>query len=296
MAKLLKENIRKPYVQKVMTITKRNIKDFIRPEWHREFRESHITKIRNAMLRGEHPSENLTINQEGRRMRIINGNHRTEAIRRIINDYSDFTIEMTLTIYYNLTKEEEIAIYEKVNNVKAETGLDRLKAHITGTELMDILEKKLPFRVVFRQPQKTERNVMSAGTVILAYMNRSSISGGGGTKIAIQNLGNLTDNDYDRIIEYAKFFKRVFGEPGKDNMYSSYNIYSVVAKLYYSLAGVDIKEDDLENELKKVMMRNTGELMLFNKGVHRQKDLYRFLFDKIKGRRKLFNLLSGVKE
>lgn len=292
--KLTKEKIRKPYIQKVIVVTKGNINKFVRPEWHREFRRTHINKIRNALFKGEHPSENITVNQlNGYRMRIINGNHRMEAIRQIMDEHKNFKIELTLTVYSNLNKEEEVEIYEKVNNTKPETGLDRLKAHLSGTELMRVLEEDMPFRVVFRHAQKGERNIMTAGAVLFAYFNRDKVGGGMTIKRMLPKIEVMENIDYKRLVDYGKFFKDVFGEPSKDNIYASFNIYVVVAKLYYSLVGVGLSKEELKSRLRKLMARHTSDLMIYVKGIDKQVDMYRFIYNKIKGRNKLFSLLEN---
>jgi len=52
----------------------------------------------------------------------------------------------------------------------------------------------------------------------------------------------------------------------------------------------------LEKLLRKLIARHTSELMMYNKGIDKQKDLYRFIYDRIKGRRRLYNLLDEKTE
>ena len=296
MVDLKKTKLIKPYIQKTVTLTRRNIRQYTRPEWHREFRERHITAIMNGIMRGDHPSENLTINQLTSRVRstqnrILNGNHRTEAIRRIIKEHPTFSIEVTLTIYTNLTKEEEITIYEKINNTKRETGLDKLKAHLTGTVVMELINKKFPFRVLFRSLGRNDRNAITAGSVFGGYVYRNDQTISGGANGLLKRMDSLNKQDYDRLFKFATFFKRVCGEPSRDNLYSSYNVFSVLGKLYYTLVGTELTEAQYETKLRKIIARHTTQIALFNKGVHFQKDLYLFIINKL-GSKKLFNVFN----
>ena len=89
--KLIKEHINEPYVQKVIIINKHTIKAFIRPEWHRDFREQHISAIKNSILAGNHFNETITVNTILDKYRVLNGNHRTEALRRVLEIYPNFS-------------------------------------------------------------------------------------------------------------------------------------------------------------------------------------------------------------
>ena len=291
---LNKEHIKKPYVQKTATLTKRNINQFIRPEWHREFRTQHMNTIKNAMKRGEHPSENITVNQiTGLRThnRILNGNHRIEAIKQIFQDHPNFSIEITLTIYTNLTKEEEILVYEKINNTRRETGLDKIKANLIGAEIYEYIEKRFPCRVLFRNMSQSDRNSISAGTLLSSYINRNTKRVGGGALTMLKLIQTLKKQDYERMFNFVTFFKRVCGEPSKQNLYSSYNVFSVLAKIYYTLVGVDITEKEYELKLKNIIMRYTSQIAIYNKGIHQQKELYLFILGKL-GKKKLFNVFK----
>ena len=290
MVKLNREKINKPYVQRNILITKGNIKNYVRPEWHREFRMQHINKIRIALIKGEHPSENITVNAINSKNRIINGNHRMQAIRDVISEFPKFRIELTFTIYNKLKREDEIIIYEKVNNTKKESGLDKLKAHLVGTEIYELLMNRFPFKPLFRGQSRSDRNSLSAGTILASYVARNDKAIASGNVQIIKKATQLDEDDFDRIAKFCRFFKRVCGEPSRDNLYSSYNIFGVIAKIYYTTVGIDMTEDEYEVRLKRLMQRNTSDLMMYNKGVHRQKELYMYMLDKLKRRKELFNV------
>lgn len=298
MKKIKTLNIRKPYIQKNMVISEDNIDMFRRPEWHREFRENHVRNIMAAMKRGEHPSENITVNEitNKKYVRVLNGNHRILAIKRVIEENKKFSIEMTITVYNNLEKEQEIEIYEKVNNTKRETGLDKLKAHLTGTKIHKLMMENFPFRLVYRSISKSERNVMKVSEVLASYIVRNKPGVSLGVTQTIKQAIKLDEQDFDRMVEFAKTFKEICGEPSKDNMYSSYNIYNVLGKLYYTLVGVDLTRDEYIHRIKQVLIRYTSELIMYSKGVHQQRELYLFVFKKVKKGRRMYNVITGEKE
>lgn len=278
MVTLEKENMHRPYVQKNIVICKENIDTFKRPEWHREYRESHVNHIMVSIKRGNHPSENLTINEiSEKNRRTINGNHRLEAVRRIIKESPDFNIEMSMSIYTNLSKAEEIEIYSVVNNTKRETHMDRIKAHCIDAPVMKLIAQRFPFRVVYRSPQPKEVNVISVGTLFAGYAAKNlhgvTLSG---THL-IDAIKAMDENDYDRLAKFASVFKSIFGEPHTNNVYSSYNLFSCISKTYFNYVGIDMTQEKFVEKMKKLVMRNTADLIMLNRGIHNQDALYEFI-------------------
>ena len=212
-----------------------------------------------------------------------------QAIRDVISIYPKFRIELTFTIYNRLKREEEIVIYEKVNNTKKESGLDKLKAHLVGTEIYNLMMERFPFKPLFRNQSRSDRNSLSAGTILASYIVRNTKAINAGNMQILKKAVNLDEDDYNNIAKFCRFFKRVCGEPSRDNLYSSYNIFGVIAKIYYTTVGIEMDEGEYEKRLKRVLQRNTSELMLFNRGVHNQKRLYEFILSKL-GRKKLYNV------
>jgi len=292
--RLYRTEIKKPYIQKNVKVCKANIKKFLRPEWHREFRVIHIGTIKRALIAGKHPSENITVNQTtGGNYRIINGNHRIEAVRQVIKAYPTFCINLTCTVYNNLNKNKEIEIYEKVNNTRRESGLDKLKAHLIGKKIYNLIEKKFPFKVLFRGVSQSDRNSMSAGNLFVGYIYRNDKTISAGIQNILERVEKLDESDYKRLCLFAKFFKRLCGEPSRDNAYSTYNIYCVFGKLYYTLVGTYFTEEAFEVKMRRVIARHTSELMMHTRGVDKQKMLYLFVLDKIAGKKKdIYNVYS----
>jgi hypothetical protein len=102
-----------PYIERKIIIDKENVDRFIRPEWHRDFYEAHVSKIAGGLLAGIHPSESITVNykSESKDYRVINGNHRMAAIKKVIENHPEFSIVMGVKCYKDLTSQEERDLY-----------------------------------------------------------------------------------------------------------------------------------------------------------------------------------------
>lgn len=292
--KLVREYIKEPYIQKIEVINKDTINLFVRPEWHRDFRDTHISSIRNSLLKGNHFSEPITVNEIGK-YRIINGNHRMEAIRQILHYYPDFSMEVRLTCYKNLSVEKELEIYDIVNKVKPENALDVIKAHCINCEFLKCVEKQgFPIRILFRNRGKKDRNSLPITTIIMPYILRNGKKFVGATTLAVDKINELTEEDYERVRNFFTFYKSVFGDITKENLYSHTSLIVVMAKIYYNNVGIDIGKDQLVNKLNVIKQRHTANLMSYtaNLSWDNYRDLYLFLLEKLKVRKPLFNVMN----
>lgn len=294
---LEKDNMHRPYVQKNIIISKANIGTFKRPEWHREYRDAHVNKIMVSIKRGNHPSENLTINEISKKnRRMINGNHRIEAISRIIKESPEFQIEMSMSIYSQLNKDEEIEIYSRVNNTRRETNLDRIKAHCIDSPIMKMIAQRFPFRVIYRSPAAKEVNVISVGTLFAGYaakdMRTVSISGAR----LIDAIKSMEEKDYDRLVKFASTFKSIFGEPHANNVYSSYNLFSAISKVYFNYVGIELTQEKFVEKMKRLIVRHTADLIMLNRGIHNQEPLYEFILRQVGTERKPLLRQANLKQ
>lgn len=288
----IKENMRKPYVTVSYTLSKSTIGKFIRPKWHRDFKNDHINRIKASIMRGVHFSENITVNELETSYNVLNGNHRIESVRQIIASNPSFRIEVSLTKYKGLSYKSEVEIYDKVNNTRRETALDRLKAHCIGSLAVKRFSK-FPLTVMFRNASYSDANSLPATTVFYPYILRKTQCFSGGY-IRPEMLNALNDEDIDRVIDYFSFYKSVFGEFTRKNTYCNKALISIVAKIYYNNVGVDISKTQLAERLKKIMRQHTGSLqMLMSQGAM-HKELYIFLISRLKSRKKLYNILDEV--
>jgi hypothetical protein len=290
--------MKKPYTQETAVISNNNVGKFERPEWHRDWREGHVSVIRNALLRGYHFSENITVNVVNGNYRVLNGNHRIRAVREIIQNHSQFKVECTLTKYKGLTKEEEVEVYDVVNNTKRESGLDKLKAHCLNSEFVKLATKRFPCKVLFRGRSASETNALPINVVVSSYIGKGNLGffSGASSEFA-ERINTLDEDDYDKIAKFHQFFKDVFGDFNSGNLYANYNFINVFGKIYYNSVGIDVTKDEMAKRLRKLMSKYTGQIQMFSQGgVSMHKELYNFLVDKLSYRKRLFNVFEAAKD
>ena len=74
---LEKEKISRPYTHQKFWINKRSITQFVRRNWARDLRERKVDVIRKSLIRGNHFSEPLTVNQinDNKNNTMLNNNN-----------------------------------------------------------------------------------------------------------------------------------------------------------------------------------------------------------------------------
>jgi len=284
--------INRPYTSKNILVDRKNVSQFVRPAWHRDMRQSHIDRIRNSLLDNNHFSENVTVNEKDGRMYVINGNHRMQALKEAIKVNSDLRIEITATIYKNLSREEELELYTLINNTKKETGLDRLKSHLHGSYIYNAIEKDFPIKLTYSNINKAQKNIMTAGNFFNAYINRESTKPSMSNVNLIKHVKELGEKDYEKMKRFARFIQMTLGEPSIRNVLCRYNIVSAVAKIYFLNVGMKYTEQEMKEELQKVISNNLSTIIAMSMGVQQMRMLYEFIIDGLPKRRKLYTVMQ----
>lgn len=115
---------------KKVILTPELINKFETMENRRQIGEAHVRQIHGAILSKKNPLGVLIINERADKWRLIDGNHRLEAVKRYFGYKKDASgIECVIKIYKNLTSEEEKQIYADEARRKNESYEDRLNLY-----------------------------------------------------------------------------------------------------------------------------------------------------------------------
>lgn len=236
--KLVVKFLEMPFKDEKITMFKGNIDRFIRPEWHRDFKDAHVSSIAGGILAGVHPSESITVNfnSQTRDYRVINGNHRIAAIKKVIDNHPEFKIEMGVKCYKDLSLDEERDLYTLIGTHKPESINDFLKSHCSDSLIFKLIQKDFPCKVWFYSRSGTP-NYLKFDMLVKPYIQRnitSKIIISYNRRILVNQIKQLDQTDYERMRDFVLFFKENFGDPSSDNVYSDPNRLLVLARIYYS--------------------------------------------------------------
>lgn len=257
--KMEKNSIKRKYTNLVLDINKTNIENFVRPVWHRDFRKGHISSIRTALKNGIHFCEPITVNRKGKELVVVNGNHRIQAIREVIEKNPDFSIECTLNIYNNLNREQERELYSTINKNKVETSNDYFKSHLYDSKIFKLIEENFPVTVGFYSRSKDSRNYIHFASLLKPYISKDctfAVIESLKRDKCIEKIIKMDERDYEIMKDFVNFFVRIFGEPNNKNIYANYYIITTIARLYYTETAGGIGEENLGKKLIELKIKN----------------------------------------
>lgn len=238
---MVKETRKKGFEITEFTIDNDNINEFELLENRRQVSNTHVATIHNAILSGKNPIGVLIVNIRSGKMRLIDGNHRIESIKRFYNykeSYKDTKIECVLKVYNNLTDEEEREVYSNEAKRKNESYEDRLnmyKSTITLWKLLTDSTNKFPCNInIYPSKEGLRFRLMlmafaamkgnrEGGTYTPVYLPKENI---------VEFAKGLGYDDYLLFKEFIEFFVTVFGKIGKENFYMCNQFFIPIFDIY----------------------------------------------------------------
>lgn len=221
------KSLRLPYKTKKFDVTKENISWFDRMEHARPLRENQVGALHGALQRGEHFDAALVVNHvetgQKERFRLIDGNHRMEAIKRWVKGTPGARIEVLALVYENLDEDAERAIFEKHNKGTKASLSDRI--HVTQEDfpIYAMLRKDFPTPVTIRGPAEGEVGITFL-TLARAHIARTTVGTtgvGGKMDEVLARIKRLDHHDHQTMKSFMQDFVTAFGEPGKSNPFST---------------------------------------------------------------------------
>lgn len=236
----MSETIKKGYELETMIVSRENIDEFEIMETRRQIGEHHVRGILAALGTGSNSMGIIIVNKKRNRIRLIDGNHRIEALRRFLNRKTQekTKVEITLKVYRDITNEEERMIYTTEATRKNESYEDRLNMYkdtIIFWGLVSDPLKGFPCEVSIYGSRKAIkfRNILNALYVskssprrgyYAAYLRKDNI---------IEFAQGVKFNDYTLMKEFMDFFQRTFGKVETSNMYIRTNFFMPLFDIYF---------------------------------------------------------------
>ena len=184
----------------------------------RKIRRGNVENILSAMKKGIHFEAPIVVNQVDGKFRVIDGNHRVEAIRDYICLFPDALIELWVAKYKRLTRVEEREVYTLWNKGPAETATDHLHNYFAtvpcGKEMLD----KLPAAVYTTDTKMSLKLLM--GSHINAKSQRIFEGGYGNSgEKTVADFQQITHMDVIIAMDFCDYMEEIFGTYFKQSPY-----------------------------------------------------------------------------
>lgn len=238
-----------------MVINKDNISDFYMDKKQRRMiRKGHVSTLKSLLKNGEHFSAPFVVNQLDDYKRMVDGNHREEAIEEILLENADFEIEVWVAVYKDLTIEQEREVYSDWNLAVKQTSTDFLKSYWETIPLRKSLLSRLPVSIY---AGKTSLPIKSfVGNQIIAKREREHFEGGysGGTLQVLEDFRNLQSEDIDLLEEFAEILENSIGTYQSKAPYYTGTSVSALYRIWY---------DNRDKYSKKDMIKHFSKVLDF---------------------------------
>lgn len=225
--------IKKQYSIKPFTITSNTINQFDIIPNRRLISELQVRKIHGVILNGKNPIGILIVNKRGDRMRLIDGNHRIEAVKRYYSykkSYLNTKIECVLKVFENLTDDEERQVYSDEARRRNESFEDRLNMYKDTIQFWKNIQdpsNQFPCKIsIYKQKESIRFRLLLDSLITTKDSSPGSYSPQSLRKDDIVKFAlNIDWDDFLLVKTFVTFFKKVFGEITLNNVYMRNQMY-----------------------------------------------------------------------
>lgn len=232
---------KKEYEIREYTVDSKNINEFEILANRRQICGPHVKSMHQAIIDGKNPIGVLIVNIRNGKMRLIDGNHRIESVKRFFNhreSHKDIKIECVLKVYKDLTDEEEREVYSleaKRRNESYEDRLTMYKDSITFLKLLNDPLNIFPCKVAIYQARES----LKFRTVLSAFATMKDNQDGGkyspvylGKEEIVSFAQSLNYEDFVLFKEFMKFFIEIYGKVGEENIFTRSQFFMPLFDIY----------------------------------------------------------------
>ena len=243
-----------------LVLTKDNLNQFIKLSNRRDIRKCVVKKLKKLLEDGNHFETPLMSNQRGRKQRLLDGNHRFEAITQYIDEKPDAKVEILLFSYDNLTEDEEKEMYTRWNlGIKQNTN-DFVKQYWNDIPIVKKMKANgFPWDVA---PTWTSKAI-EFKTIVSGYLtidDKTFLGGYRGSAISfIERAKKLNNQDYNVIKEFLKEYMQVFGNPDKHNPHYKQAVFYSLFRVW-----IDNKSQIIPTSMESCFRRVMGSVVVIS--------------------------------
>jgi len=234
--------------------------------------DTHVGRIHGALMSGKNPVGVLIVNRRNEKLRLIDGNHRFEAVKRYLNRKNDIKVECVLKVYEKLTDEQEREVYADEARRRNESYEDRLNMYkqvLTFYKLLVDESNHFPCKVSIYSAVDSIR----LRTILNAFNTVIRESGSGyypkylGKEEIVKFALDLKYDDFILLKEFMTFFIRCYGNVGRSNMFSYTHYFIPLFDIYHK--NIMYKDEkNFEERFKAILGR--AEMIRFSRTATRE--------------------------
>lgn len=228
------------YHMEEFEITPDNVSQFVIIEERRELSDTWASTLHGLLIQGRNPIGVLVVNKTKQGYRVIDGNHRIEAVRKFYSymgkqNKERPSIKCILKVYDNLDREGERQVYIEEASRRTESMDDRLKVYSSQIKFYNLCNgEQVPFKVsIYAQKGSLKlRNVINALEGARDFPTQEYKANRLRRKDIVQFALALDYQDFINFKEFMLFFIKVFGIVDASNLFTKPPFFSPLYDIF----------------------------------------------------------------
>jgi len=184
----------------------------------RQVRSSNVSKLRRLLEAGKHFETPFVCNKVGKKWRLLDGNHRFEALRQFFDKFPARRVQVAVCYYEDLDADEERNIFTIWNLGTKQTTNDFVKLHWDEIPITKLMKKpSFPWNVSpYPSPNTIEFKLLTAPYLVKDSQYDYRFHGSAHDFIEAAKL--LGKDDLPVLKQFLQEYIELFGQPEKGNI------------------------------------------------------------------------------
>jgi len=220
-----KQLIKLEHKTKKVVIDAKNVDNYFNfmPD-RRKIYPGHVKALYDVLENDENFNTPFVVNELTRAgKRLVDANHRVEAIRRFLEDYPKKKVEVEMHVYKDLTEQEEREVFRKYNSGRKQSTNDFIQINQSDISIWQMIKKeKMPLSVtIYANP-----NTIPLYRLFESYFLATEGAIFSGAMIMkpqmfVDRLKNLGKEDFKLIKAFLIDMVNTFGFPKGNPFYAT---------------------------------------------------------------------------
>ena len=251
------------YKFELFNLNSDTLSKFIFLDNRRKLQDSQVSSLVKSLSHDKHFESPIVVNKIEGNYKIIDGNHRIEAFKKLLKYDHKFSIDCLLIIYTNLDEDQEIEVFRTWNTGRIQSIDDFIQSIAHKIEFVRWITKNKDFPVnvnVYRGGDSI--GVKHLCNSLIAAQKGDDMGHGLKRNRFAEEIKDLDKDDYIFLKGFMKNYADVFGYPKYSNTYYHTVFLSAVMYIGWEFRN----KDDLFNSLRQKILGNPEVIELSKYG------------------------------
>lgn len=228
-----------------------NLDQFVITDYRRKIREAATFLLAQALEKDRTFQNPLHVNKVDGKYRVIDGNHRLEAVKIYLRRWPDGEVDIPLAVHEGMDGVGEKKLFDELAKTVGQTTSDYVRIHFEEVPLFKKIDHNFPVPVSI---YSTKAGLTFASLVRFWYSKESATP----RKLTKEDTilyAQTIEKDYTEMKDFFNWYKNFFGTPANTNPYWRYYVTWIMGSIYFRNR-VLISEGEIWERLHKKLFGN----------------------------------------